>query len=264
MIRVRVVASTVAALIIIPIIAFVGVRLYQYRCFGSRELTPALVRGSERCSLLDVNLLAADSHTFEFDAPVIYNDGDPESVIVKLSATFSLTDLHAIVPAADKFYRLRFGTPARVESLPGLPTQSSEVDFNRTGQLGVSVYGEIKREESFWAWLFPPYGRSGSYVDGAYCYPAAGGDSFGHAYHSPGGELLVLTSRVAANLWNSDAYVEVFRRRDHRSLALLQTNCCGRYDPSFADQEHGWVSPRHFVWITGTFSSSLFACTFES
>jgi hypothetical protein len=249
----------------LAVVSVAAIKLYQEWC--RPEITPAVLRGGSACSLFDVN----DLTRREGKAVMFLEEGwvyaaDQEGIaVLELKADFDVSALKAIDPWEPNYFRIDFNALRKIERLSERPDHLTPIDISRIAQPFVAARGlnQLTRFETGnrLAWLFPAYRWGGFYAEGAFGYSAAGGEPVS-AYHSPGGAFLVLTSESVTNRHNSATYIEIFRRRDNESLALLRTSCCGT-EPTYADHEHGWINDRDFLYVTGSRFSQVIACRFD-
>lgn len=263
------VAFWFGAFILFPLLVIAAVRVYQARCPNPYfwKIKADLLKGQNDCTAFDLNhLTSREGRIVSFNEEAkLYDNARAGTAVLQVWADFIVSELRQINPPEPVYYRIDYRKPIKIEKLPGMPEGARPIDTSRTAQPFVAArgLGQMTRLNPGHplAWLFPSYRWAGYHSEDSFQYPAAGGEPVS-AYHSPGGEFLVMTSEAVTNQNMSDTYIEIFRRRDHGSLALLRTSCCG-VAPTYTDRNHGWVNNRDFFWVTGNEFSQVLACRFE-
>jgi len=243
------------------------VLIYETRCeLFEESLTPSLNLGKKNCSLIDLNALQGGEDPQPYDG--LYDDefalfrepGKNDSFIVILKRRdHSLSEERYGI-------RIHLAPKLRAEYVPrpgSLAKEPFGLYFPGSEYVTSSARIRSIHQFSILSWLKPSWGMVDVYSDEGSEYKADGGGLISGTL-SPNKDFLLLTSQhVHSHFWN-DAYLEVYRRRDHSKLVRIRVSCCG-YFPGYAlsSKDMGWLSNRDFFYLTGRNNSECVVCRLD-
>jgi len=254
-----------------------GLVLYRARCrFFLFSETVRLESGSAYCTLLDVEPLSAQfrnaqhvpNYSFglaEFE-PDSHGDGGTLRLALRVTVDPPVVippdfSYRAVLPDA---FRIHFRQPATMEELA--PDRLKDLQpptghLNYGGKIaGASEFRRIKHWHPL-NWFDSTFGERAVFRDGAFNYESSGkGYGIEFALYSPNEDFVALGA--GDNDHDCAAYLEIYRRRDHRQLAKIRVDSCG-FDTGLVLGSRGWVSERDFLFITGAGYSQCVICRFE-
>jgi len=188
------------------------------------------------------------------------NEGDGLLVMAARVRTAPGSIDEEVIP---DFFRIHFGPPPTLQGLPpelfpGVSPPDGSLP-NGGESFGAQAFRNVHHFH-FLHWIDSTLGQHAVFRDQGYDYESSGkGFGFANALYSPNRDFLVLV--VADNNRDCAAYLEFFRRRDHRLLAKIRVDSC--FDVSFVLESFGWVTERDFVLVSGTHSSDCVVCRLE-
>jgi len=176
----------------------------------------------------------------------------------------SFSDDGRSVPNVLDFFRIHFEQPARVEGLMQADLPKMQMPGGGLPEGGEEADSKLFRIVSRWhplGWWNSSRGRRIVFTDNGHDYPSPGsGLAYRDVVYSPRKDFFAFASGDAER--DCTAYLEIYRRSDHRRIAKFRIESCS-YSMYSIFYNMSWVSDRDFLYVTGFRSSDCFICRFE-